>query len=404
MNPSPQSFGTPACSPSVTTVAGAIRRLRYLAFPVCLFAVTQRGVAQQPNSAFILATELPMAPLAQVSAVQVAASQAARPTASGSITGSVVDRDGASIPGARVIFTQLPPGEAQPSNGPSSGSSSDANATPRTATTAADGSFAFSGVAPGRFRLTVTAGGFAPRQTSDELQPGEDRALAAIALLAGSTTDVQVTATQTEIAEAQINEEEKQRVLAVFPNFYVSYIPNPVPLNPKQKFEIAYRTLIDPVSLVLNGVTAGVQQANNTYSWGQGAQGFGKRYAAAYGTFLNGTLIGDVALPILLKQDPRYYYKGTGSIRSRFFYAVANAVICKGDNGHWQVNYSAIVGSIAAGAISNLYYPADNRSGAGLTFEGAAIGTGFSAVSNVIQEFLVRKLTPHVPPNPPANP
>ncbi len=111
-----------------------------------------------------------------------------------------------------------------------------------------------------------------------------------------------------------------------------------------------------------------------------------------------------MALPILLKQDPRYYYKGTGSIRSRFFYAVANAVICKGDNGHWQVNYSAIVGSIAAGAISNLYYPADNRSGAGLTFEGAAIGTGFSAVSNVVQEFLVRKLTPHIPPNPPANP
>jgi hypothetical protein len=381
---------------------GAIHRLRSLALHVCLFVAIHAGVAQQPNSPFILATELPMAPLAQAAAAQTSGTRSAEPPASGRITGSVVDRDGASIPGARVILTQLQPGEAQPSSG--SDSASNSNATPRTATTAADGSFAFSGVAPGRFKLTVTASGFAPRQTSDELQSGEDRDLAAIALLAGSNTDVQVTATQTEIAEAQINEEEKQRVLAVFPNFYVSYIPNPVPLNPKQKFEIAYRTLIDPVSLVLNGVTAGVQQANNTYSWGQGAQGFGKRYAAAYGTFLNGTLIGDVALPILLKQDPRYYYKGTGSIRSRFFYAVANAVICKGDNGHWQVNYSAIVGSIAAGAISNLYYPADNRSGAGLTFEGAAIGTGFSAVSNVVQEFLVRKLTPHIPPNPPANP
>jgi hypothetical protein len=403
MNPSSQSFGTPPSNPGRATL-GAVHRLRHLAFPVCLFAVAHGSVAQQPNPTFILAAELPMAPLAQVAAARTPGAQAAESAPSGSITGTVVDRDGDSIPGARVILTQLPPGEAQLSSGPGPGSSSDANATPRTTTTAADGSFGFSGVAPGRFKITVSASGFAPRQTSDELQPGEGRDLAAIALLAGSSTEVQVTATQTEIAEAQINEEEKQRVLAVFPNFYVSYIPNPVPLNPKQKFEIAYRTLIDPVSLVLNGITAGVQQANNTYSWGQGAQGFGKRYAAAYGTFLNGTLIGNVALPILLKQDPRYYYKGTGSIRSRFFYAVANAVICKGDNGHWQVNYSAILGGIAAGGISNLYYPAVNRSGAGLTFEGAAIGTGISAVSNVVQEFLVRKLTPHIPPNPPANP
>jgi hypothetical protein len=61
------------------------------------------------------------------------------------------------------------------------------------------------------------------------------------------------------------------------------------------------------------------------------------------------------------------------------------------------VNYSAIVGGLAAGGISNLYYPASNRHGVGLTFENSAVGTATSALANLFQEFVVRKLTPHVP-------
>jgi hypothetical protein len=109
-------------------------------------------------------------------------------------------------------------------------------------------------------------------------------------------------------------------------------------------------------------------------------------------------------LPSLLKQDPRYFYKGTGSNRSRILYAIANSVICKGDNRHWQANYSNILGNLAAGGISNLYYPADDRNGAGLTFENAAIGIGATAIANLFQEFVVRKFTPKVPNNAPAQP
>ena len=89
-------------------------------------------------------------------------------------------------------------------------------------------------------------------------------------------------------------------------------------------------------------------------------------------------------------------------MRSRILYAIANSVICKGDNGRWQANYSNILGNLAAGGISNLYYPANDRDGAGLTFENAAIGIGASAVANLFQEFLIRKLTPKVPNNTPA--
>jgi hypothetical protein len=108
-------------------------------------------------------------------------------------------------------------------------------------------------------------------------------------------------------------------------------------------------------------------------------------------------MIGGAIFPSLLKQDPRYFYKGTGTTRSRIFYAIATTVVCKGDNGHWQPNYSGIIGGLAAGGISNLYYPASNRNGVSLTFENALTGIAGGAVQNLLQEFVVRRLTPKVP-------
>ncbi|HYB76734.1 MAG TPA: carboxypeptidase regulatory-like domain-containing protein, partial [Candidatus Bathyarchaeia archaeon] len=138
--------------------------------------------------------------------------------------------------------------------------------------------------------------------------------------------------------------------------------------------------------------------------YGQGAEGYAKRYGAGYADMVTGTFIGGAVLASLLKQDPRYFYKGVGSKRSRFLYAIANAVICKGDNGRWQPNYSGVIGNLAAGGISNLYYPASDRTGAKLTFENAAIATASTAISNVFQEFFSRKLTPKVSHNPPSEP
>jgi hypothetical protein len=91
-------------------------------------------------------------------------------------------------------------------------------------------------------------------------------------------------------------------------------------------------------------------------------------------------------------------------VRSRVFYALANAVICKGDNGHWQPNYSSIIGNLAAGGISNLYYPSSDRHDATLTFENALIGIGSNAAANILQEFVIRRLTPHAPTYAPVEP
>jgi Carboxypeptidase regulatory-like domain len=307
---------------------------------------------------------------------------------SGSISGTVVDPSGAAIAGARV------------------GLKREDTSTNQEAMSGSDGQFSFGDTAPGPFQLTIAAEGFAPQTVSGILHARENYAVPQVALaVASEKTEVRVEVPRVEVAEEQIKEEEKQRVLGFIPNFYVSYVPNAAPLTSKQKFKLATRSTVDPVTFILTGAIAGAQQADNVFrGYGQGAQGYGKRYGADYANAVTSSFIGNAILPSLLKQDPRYFYKGSGSARSRILYAIANSVICKGDNGRWQPNYSDILGRLAAGGISNLYYPAQDRSGAGLTFENAAIGIGANAAANLLQEFVIRKLTPHVQSHDPAKP
>jgi hypothetical protein len=260
-----------------------------------------------------------------------------------------------------------------------------------------DGHFLFNSVPAGPFQVTITAQGFGIREEVGVLHAGEALEMPRLTLaIAGATTEVQVRVTTYELAEEQVKVEETQRVLGVIPNFYVTYDPAALPLKPKQKFELAWKTSVDPVTFAATGGIAGVQQAANGFSgYGQGTEGYAKRFGANYADGFIGNMIGGAILPSILKQDPRYFYKGNGSKRSRVLYALANAVVCKGDNGHWQPDYSGILGSLAAGGISNLYYPASNRNGVQLTFENTMLGIAGSGIGNLFQEFLIRHLTPH---------
>jgi Carboxypeptidase regulatory-like domain len=306
----------------------------------------------------------------------------------GSISGTVVDRTGAVVAGARVRFAR----QDQSQN--------------REAPSGDNGQFSFSNLAAGPFQLTVMSAGFETQTFTGTLHPGETFIVPAFALVvATAITEVRVGLSQIEVAEEQVRDEEKQRVMGFIPNFYVTYVPNAAPLSARQKFKLAWKTTIDPVSFGLVAAIAGVQQAQNDFSgYGQGAEGYGKRFGASYANFVSGTFIGSAILPALLKQDPRYFYKGVGGTKARILYAMANAFICKSDKGHWQPNYSSVLGNLAAGGISNLYYPAQDREGAELTFESAAIGIGATAAANIIEEFLIRKLTPNIPKSDPAKP
>jgi hypothetical protein len=323
------------------------------------------------------AAALPDAPVAQEAAMSTETS-----TATGSIHGVVVDKDGSVYEGARVELARA------------GGDSASA----RSVTTDGRGQFQFTDVPVGTFELRISASGFGTQTVTGMLHSGESYEVKAVVLSVTSSSEVQVTASQVEIAQAQLKQEETQRVLGVIPNFYVVYEPNPAPLTTKQKFNLAWRSLVDPVTFLGVGASAGVEQATNSFKgYGQGAQGYGKRFGAGYADGFTDTMIGGAILASWWKQDPRYFYKGTGTIRSRTLYAIAMAVMCKGDNGKWQVTYSGLVGGLAAGGISNLYYPAADRSGVGLTFANFGIGTGEGAIQNLIQEFVIRRLTPHVP-------
>jgi hypothetical protein len=320
---------------------------------------------------------LPDAPGSETAAAQQGAGAAER----ASIHGVVVDKDGAVYEGAHVTLTRSGVEDA------------------KTATTDNNGRFDFSDLTPGTFTLTVSSMGFATQVVSGTVRAGENFEAKSIVLsMSGTTSQVEVTATPEEIATEELREEETQRVLGIIPNFYVTYVPDAPPLTTRQKFGLAWKSSIDPVTLLTVGVFAGQEQATNTFSgYGQGAQGYGKRYGAGFGDEFIASMIGGAILPSWWKQDPRYFYKGTGTTRSRALYAIAMSVMCKGDNGHWQVSYSSILGGFAAGGISNLYYPASSRNGVGLTFANVAVGTATSVAANLFQEFVVRKLTPHVP-------
>ena len=295
----------------------------------------------------------------------------------GIINGAVVDQTGAAVAGAEVKLTREPPSQN------------------RTVSTAEDGQFSLVNIEPGAFQLTISSPGFASRIFSGILHPGETFAVPRIALIvAAASTEMRVTPATVDVAQDEIKVEEQQRVFGVIPNFYVTYVANAAPLTPRQKFQLAWKTSIDPVSFGVTAIVAGVEQSQNDFGgYGQGAKGYAERYGAAYGNFVIGTYIGSAILPSILKQDPRYFYKGTGSKRSRILNALAQSVICKGDNGHWQANYSGLIGGLAASGISNVYYAPKDRDGLGFTFENTLIGIGTTAVTNLLQEFVIRKLT-----------
>lgn len=271
-----------------------------------------------------------------------------------------------------------------------------------------NGQFLFSNLPAGPFQLTITVEGFETQRVSGVLLPGQVYLVPEIRLaVATVVTEVHVAValTQVEVAQDQIKEQEKQKVLGFIPNFFVSYVPDAAPLAAKQKFELAWKSTVDPFTFVGVAALAGVQQATDDFNgYGQGMEGYAKRFGAAYADVLTGTYIGSAILPSLLKQDPRYFYKGTGTPRSRFLYAVANTVICKGDNKRWQPNYSGIGGSFATGAISYLYYPAGDRDAMNLVVQNSLIRLGETALANVLQEFVVKKLTPRLQTHPPVQP
>ena len=299
----------------------------------------------------------------------------ARITKTGSIMGTVIDSNNDTIPNATVVL-QNPVGD------------------PLTAVTKDDGSFAFHDVTPGvAYPITIAAAGFAEWSSSVSIEPGEEKSLAEVTLrMLAVHRAVTVTYSSKEVAAEQIKAEEHQRVLGFIPNIYVTYEPHPEPLTAKMKFHLAYKGLTHPTFFAFEGLWAGVEQAAHTPDYRQGLEGYGLRFGANLASGSSEALFGNAILPSILHQDPRYFYRGSGTKGSRAWHAVMAPFVCQGDNGKSQPNYSQWGGSLISASLANTYYPESNR-GAGLVFRNFGTNMGLHVVLGLAQEFLLGKFT-----------
>ena len=259
-----------------------------------------------------------------------------------------------------------------------------------------EGWFEFKGLKPGiAYHVTVKAKGFVNWESpAFVLSPGQYEVLPDIKLeIEGEQTSVNVYASPAELATEQVKIEEQQRIFGVIPNFYVVYdSANAVPLTAKLKYKLALKTSADPITLAGIFFMAGVNQGVRIPDYPLGAKGYGERVGAVAADGFSDIFIGGAVLPSLLHQDPRYYYQGTGTNRSRFLHAISYPFVCKGDNGHLQPNYSTIGGDLASSALENLYYPRSDRTGS-MVAEEVSIGTLERTASSLVQEFVLRKFT-----------
>jgi hypothetical protein len=197
----------------------------------------------------------------------------------------------------------------------------------------------------------------------------------------------QTTAPSDPQQEQKIEKKEKSQRMLGLPQFTVTDRKHALPLTPKEKFHLFYRTAFDPAQFVLVGLESGISQADNSFpGYGQGAAGYGKRYGAAFADQLSSGFFSNFAYPTLLKEDPRYFRLGEGSTKRRFAYALAQVVVGHKDNGRRTFNWSNVLGAITAGGISNAYYPQDDR-GFGLTVDRAGISLLYGGLGALGSEF-----------------
>jgi hypothetical protein len=190
-------------------------------------------------------------------------------------------------------------------------------------------------------------------------------------------------------ARAQDEQEEKDphgksggRLFGLFPNnTAVEGATEIEPVTAGQKFKMAGLNTFDPVIYVFVGVMATVNR-----SYGPGASGYFKQYAASFTDNTSGNMMTTAVLPSLLRQDPRYFQRGEGSALGRVGYAASRSVVIRGDSGHPQFNVSEIGGTAIAAGISNAYYPETERT-LTATMSRWGLQLMWDALSNELKEF-----------------
>ena len=169
----------------------------------------------------------------------------------------------------------------------------------------------------------------------------------------------------------------------VLPNLAV----NSQPMTDKEKLQLAIYNALSPVTVIGAAAGAGISQARNTRKgYGQGAEGYFKRWGAAMAFASSNQLIGAYAVASMLHEDPRYFVGNSGKFRESVRYAVSRVFICRKDDGSTTTNWAGILGPLGAAGLANAYLPADSQ-GVGHTFGNWGVSLAFAAGTKVFREY-----------------
>jgi hypothetical protein len=188
-------------------------------------------------------------------------------------------------------------------------------------------------------------------------------------------------------AQGQLQQQEHQRVMGVMATFNTTTNKDAIPLSSPQKYQLFFKSATDPWPFLLAGFSSGIDQAENSFpEYGQGMKGYAKRFGASYTDYFTGNLLGNAVLASLLREDPRYFQKGTGSFTGRALWAASSTVWCKRDNSTWGPNYANVLGNLMGAAVSNLYYPEADRTASGTIERGVSV-TAEAIIGSEVIEF-----------------
>lgn len=200
--------------------------------------------------------------------------------------------------------------------------------------------------------------------------------------------DPQQAATQPPVQNTEVLHPQPKRILGVMPNFRaVSAGTLPPPPTRKEAFKIATQNSFDYSAFVFTGFTSALAEWSDAHpQLGEGMKGYGRYYWRGFVDKTDGNYLVIYALPMLFRQDERYYALGKGSIWKRFSYSMTRVVITPDYHGHDSLNASELLGRGIAQGISLSYYPSKARTGSALA-ERYAYAVLRDALTNAFREF-----------------
>jgi hypothetical protein len=194
---------------------------------------------------------------------------------------------------------------------------------------------------------------------------------------------------KSEDEKAIEKQEQSQRILGVLPQFGVTSRQDAPPLTSGEKFHLFVKSAFDPAIFAVEGLQAGLSQAENEFpGYGQGAEGYAKRYGASFGDEVSSNFFSNYLYPVLLKEDPRYFRLGQGSIKRRIWYSLVQEFVCHTDAGKKTFAWENVLGAFSSGGLSNAYYPSTDR-GFALTMSRSAIALGYGSMGGLVSEFWI---------------